>query len=238
MNIIIRHTSILVAATVIVIAGTMFLLWQLSLGSGRRVSSSGNPGPWTVAQVRAFSGYTVLWLGEEYQGLPLTEVTRDVGDDNPNSLSPASKDAFVFTYGSCTIQPGNDACALPLTLIVEPRCYLPPELLSANQKTGPVRNVRGAAEQQDFMGGQVVWTGDVAVSILGSLDPSQVAQALRPVTETGNAISALAAPDKAQCSKIRGRNRSEVIRAMTPIATTPTATPTAPTATATATPTP
>jgi hypothetical protein len=47
-------------------------------------------------------------------------------------------------------------------------------------------------------------------------DPYQAAQDLRPINGPGDAASSLPAPNKAQCSKIKGRPRDEVISRLAP----------------------
>ena len=61
-----------------------------------------------------FDEFTLFWLGETYQGLPLTDT-----------VYAESEKVVLFVYGTC--DPGHEeGCAPPLSLRVEPCVQSPP----------------------------------------------------------------------------------------------------------------
>lgn len=201
-------------------AGALLLVARpFSRDTGTAATS---PGPSSVQEAAQFKDYPLLWLGESFEGLPLTGIVRSLAGDDPNRPVPTAQDDFTFIYGDCT--PGNDGgCAPPLQVLVEPRCFNPPEAFNyLRSGTNPVRG--GAQLKADVPGGPVLWTGDVSVSIFGSADLlDKVIAALTPINAAaiGSASSSvlvdandprspLAPPRGGPCAKIKGRDRANV----------------------------
>lgn len=138
-----------------------------------------------------FQGFPLYWVGPDFQGLPLSGVIRHASP--PGVLQP--EDFVTFSYGTCN--PGDGGCGVPLSIRVEPYCYVQPELIADQAKEGPVQQFRDGADAQFIAGALVVWTGEVAITINGwsrdqimaaaealvsanGLDPTSVDDALPP----------------------------------------------------------
>lgn len=74
--------------------------------------------------VRTFDAYPLLYLGDSFEGLPLVGCDRRQSAGTDYGRPPT--DSFAFVYGTCTIKPGQSACAVPLSVILYPRCDPPP----------------------------------------------------------------------------------------------------------------
>ena len=114
----------------------------------------------SIEEVQGFGDFSLYWLGDEFQGLPLTRIIRQYA---PQTKYP--EDYLVFIYGTCT--PSADAgCMPPLQIRIEPYCYTQPGLFADEAKDGPVFKVRGADAQRISEGLQT-WVGNVGVKIDG-----------------------------------------------------------------------
>jgi hypothetical protein len=100
-----------------------------------------------------FDEYELYWLGEEFQGLPLSRFHRIA---EPDLGVPA--DYVAFVYGTC-----EPPCAAPLTIRIEPYCYNRPSSL------GDSLTVRGVPSQR-VSGALELWTGNVSIRITGKAD--------------------------------------------------------------------
>src|SRR5438270_12301665 len=62
-----------------------------------------------------FNDYPLVFLGPQFQGLPLTGCQRDVTPDKydlDGSVREPATDMFSFIYGTCKLPPGDEArCA-------------------------------------------------------------------------------------------------------------------------------
>jgi len=202
-----------------IVAALVVVTRPSSRGTGTAASS---PGPVTRDEAAQFDGYPLLWLGESFEGLPLTDIVRAISSDDPNYSTPTGQDAFYFIYGDCT--PSADGgCAPPLQVLVTPRCFNPPE--AYNYLKSGTTPVRGQGQlKTDIPGGPVLWTGGIAVSIYTSPERlDRVVAALEPINAAamGSAIrsvvadaadprSDFAAPTGGRCATIKGRDRSKV----------------------------
>lgn len=192
--------------------------------SGSKGSAAMLPGEISPGEAAQFDGYPLLWLGESFEGLPLTTVIRAVASDDPNSPTSTAQDGFYFIYGDCTPPPVDEGgCAPPLTVFVQPRCYNPPDVYG--YVTSGTEAVRGGGQlQRGIPGGPILWTGGIAVSIFTSSDRlERVVAALVPlnaaamgpamrsvVADPADSQSALVAPPGGRCEKIQGRDRSKL----------------------------
>lgn len=136
----------------------------------------------SVEAAKEFDRFPLYWVGEEFQGLPLTGISRSY---RPHLFPP--EDDVVFLYGeSCT--PGG-GCSIPLQILVEPYCYTQPGMIASEAKEGEVFKVRGA-DAQYISSGLRLWMGSVSVRIGAAPERMEaVAQAL----VTANALEATAA---------------------------------------------
>jgi hypothetical protein len=127
----------------------------------------------------------VYFLGESFEGLPLTSV-----DDE--CCSPAY---VLFVYGSCTLSRfGEGGCNTPLQVQVVPISERYPALFSGPSSC-ELLTVRGVPAA--FFGDMLdVYTGKVTVVIFGEPEQIQrVAEALRPLAQTGNLSEPLPSPE-------------------------------------------
>ena len=144
-------------------------------------------GPWTIEEARRFKEFTLYWVGEEFRGLSLTQISRF--RSAPEAAIAANH--FRFTYGTCRIPGGffgDGGCGPPIQITVEPYCldayrhrvYYPDKV--------PFRGEAEASAAGE--GAMYVWTGDVAVRISAhgqSGGPRAVAEALVSVNGLGPA---------------------------------------------------
>ena len=159
------------------VAGLGVLAWGVITTSGEGQDSLGSasdstesqplrtPGPptWTVEDARSFDDFTLYWLGEEIEGLPVTQITRYKFDDPVNPLS--KEDSVSFIYGDCTPRLDEETgCSVPLSIRVEPRCsqairFTPGDFPGEDIS---VRGVPAKYHDEDHI---TIWTDDVTVSI-------------------------------------------------------------------------
>jgi hypothetical protein len=129
-------------------------------------------------QAASFRDFPVYWLGEEFEGLPLTAVLRAWQPRDPRLQmgggGPRGQNAFIFVYGTCRPKGGEQpSCPPPLALRVEPYCDMRPELFDPVLPRGEPLQVRGAQVQK--IGSHLrVWTGSVGITIFTTL-PDEVA---------------------------------------------------------------
>jgi len=154
-----RSLYVLATATVLVVGGVVGWV-GVPRFTGSDVASPALSAPkrWSIADARRFEGYPLYWLGDSFQGLPLTRVKRIVG---------GSGETVAVSYGDCTIPPAAESCPIPLSIYVEPYCQTPPEVVAERVKSGPPVEIRGATVQWTGTDGMMLWTSNVAVSIVG-----------------------------------------------------------------------
>jgi hypothetical protein len=142
-------------------------------------------GDLTLEEARNFAGPPLYFVGEEFEGLPLTAIV--------GKLSP------TFIYGTCEIPAGSEGgCAPPLSIqhwsLSErhPGRYAP--ILTCRRYE--VRGVPAAAWDN---GGLDVYTGDRTVVIFGDDEQQKLraAEALRQVNGALAASDPLPAPNPA-----------------------------------------
>ena len=81
---------------------------------------SGVGGNWSIGDAKQFSDYSLYWVGDDFEGFPLTEIFYDRGD-----LAKSDEDV-LFSYGSCTRNPFSGECEYPLWILVKPHRAGPP----------------------------------------------------------------------------------------------------------------
>ena len=114
-----------------------------------------------------FSDFPIYWVGEEFGGHSLRNITRQVF--SPGSGKPA-QNSVKFLYGDCQAEnPTTDGgCPFPLEIVISPYCLFPPELIGNGTKPPDMVTVRGAAVAVMSRGAIRIWTGDVTIKIYAS----------------------------------------------------------------------
>lgn len=160
----------------------------------RAVSPSETPVPaalhMTLDELKEFRDFPVFWLGEEYQGLPVTGITHYRESGAPEIGIPPQEDVAV-TYGTCTPPepPLEGGCVPPITVFSERPCSMPPSLLVEEAKNGPERRMRGATVQVVVSGNVLVYFGQTMVNIASTRDVGLAAVgALRGANPAGLAL--------------------------------------------------
>ncbi len=126
---------------------------------------------WPIEDARQFDQFSLFWLGEEFEGLPLRNI-----------VNASSEKVVIFIYGSCNPR-GEGGCAPPLSVRVEPCSHEPPGRSLSKDYAGSPYEIRGA--QAVFVGDHLrVWTRDVTVTIFAESGlATRAAGALRLVSE-------------------------------------------------------
>ncbi len=151
-----------VAAGVAVVVGVsiVLLVWDDSANG------------WSIEDARQFDAFSLSWVGDEFEGLPLTAI----------SFTESEK-VFFFAYGSC--DPGRDGgCAPPLSLTIEPCNLAPPGRYLSPGGPGVPFEIRGAQAAFSPAGQLRVWTREVTVAVFAEQGLAlEAAGALRLLTE-------------------------------------------------------
>ena len=133
---------------------------------------------WTVEEARQFDKFELFWLGEEYNGLPLTAVTFLV----------------QFVYGT-GVYHDSSSWSAPIVVEINHRCTYPPEkfywehLYTSHGLTLSETKVRGLdgylITGDDESEGLRFWTGESVVTVWSEIEQApvhQVAEDLVPVS--------------------------------------------------------
>ncbi len=198
-----RKSGIFVALVAVAggIGATWFFLWDGSHDQNAdAVTPIETPVPaavhMTLEELRQFDDFPVFWLGEEYQGLPLTDITHYRESGSPGVGVPPQEDIAV-TYGTCTPPepPLEGGCLPPIVVFTERPCAEPVSLLADEAKEGPARIMRGATVQMVFSGNVLVYFGQTTVNIASTKREFGLAavNALRGANDAGLTM----APDTA-----------------------------------------
>jgi hypothetical protein len=117
-------------------------------------------GDWTIEEAQRFEEFSLYWVGEEFRGLPLTDISRfDSRSNDPPVLRP--ENSVTFMYGTCK-PPGDGGCSPPIQIIVQPYCKM--AFVHAGDNPEPFRKgaeISGAEIESNLY----VWTGNAAVQI-------------------------------------------------------------------------
>jgi hypothetical protein len=184
-----------VVAFVIAFLLSAALLSVLGEGGGSAKPASAGQINWTIDDAKNFRGFSLFWLGENYDGLPLTKIIRYKFQPDPSKMWVFPEDSVTFLYGSCTPSP-DSGCAAPVQIILEPYCMRPPELLAEGVRGTPFAVRQAVAEQ---VGDHLrLWTGDASITIFADgLQPqTEIAAKIMPVDASpGDSLDALGPPD-------------------------------------------
>ncbi len=149
-----------------------------------------------------FSDFPIYWVGDEINGLSLDYIARNV-------FSPEvgiTTNTLTFFYGECVFReaPAEGGCSRPLTIVVEPYCLVPPEMIAPEAATAGMARVRDAADAMMAGGGLRIWTGSATIKIYASslelIDDATAALVSVNGLGPSDTADALPAPDR-DCSE-------------------------------------
>jgi hypothetical protein len=109
-----------------------------------------------------FQEFPIYWLGESFEGLPLTSV--DVADYSDYEGQPTRE--VLVIYGSCVVRAGDEGCGIPLTIQISRFCESPVEAIRVAQ-AGDGVGLRGAKASAESPSSLRLRTGNVAIGIDG-----------------------------------------------------------------------
>lgn len=157
----------------VVAAGAALLAASTAAGVSLALfASDGGQDGWSIDEARAFEGFTLLWVGDEYEGLPLRRIGYVSGEK-----------VFLFTYGSCNPR-GEGGCAPPLSVRIEPCNLAPPGRYLSPGGPGAPFEIRGVQAAFSPAGHLRVWTREVTVTLFAEQGLAlEAAGALRLVSE-------------------------------------------------------
>ncbi len=121
-----------------------------------------------LTEAQQFEEFGLYWLGDSFQGLPLTRIFRK---DYAGPYAGSRRNIVGLDYGDCTIPTdlpdgAERACSIPLTIQVRPYCEVTLQMVADSVKTGAPVDVRGAPAQ--WTGGDIIlWTSTSSISIAG-----------------------------------------------------------------------
>ncbi|MEX2237120.1 MAG: hypothetical protein WEB00_06270 [Dehalococcoidia bacterium] len=110
-----------------------------------------------VTRAEKFNEYPLFWVGETYEGLPISGIRVDSARS-------------IVGYGTCTLPQGEGGCSIPLQIQIQPICLHWPARFSATPTDVPrpdelapytVRGVRARSTD----GGLELYTDEVAIKI-------------------------------------------------------------------------
>lgn len=179
-------------------AVTGVALSLLGGGGGSAAPASAGQITWTIEDAKAFTDFPLYWLGESYEGLPLTKIIRYRYDPEPPISPIEAENIVLFIYGSCTPGP-ESGCAPPLSIRVEPYCMKPPERIATAVRGTPFE-VRGAVAEQ-IAGDLRIWTEEVSVKVFteGAASQVEAVEKLRLVSEGPKGAQRTLGPPTASC---------------------------------------
>jgi hypothetical protein len=169
------------------LSATALAVSLLDDGGGSAAPASAGQIRWTIEDAQQFREFPLYWLGESYEGLPLTDIVRAKYEYevHPQAVKfvgqeVMKEDLVGFVYGTC--DPGNDGgCAPPLVIRVEPYCVNPNLKVKKAFTPGPPFDIRGALAQEEA--GKLVVKTDVAVTISGAEIRGDNALAIRAAND-------------------------------------------------------
>jgi hypothetical protein len=155
---------------------------------------------WTVNDAENFDDFSLYWLGESYEGLPLTAIIRYTYVPEPPTPALTAEDSVTFIYGDCTPVGEEGSCVPPVSITLEPYCMKPPEIYPQALRLGEPFEVRGATAER-ITGHLRVWAEDAAMTIFsdGSKPDIQVAEDLTAVNDVAVAAGTPLGPVDVSC---------------------------------------
>jgi hypothetical protein len=158
------------------------------------------PSRMTIDQAQTFQDYPVFWVGEEFEGLPVTSIHHERYSP-PAGIAQPDTDSVDVVYGDCTPTGSPPTCVPPVQIQSTPYCLLPPTMAAEGVLQGESFDLRGASAQWVGAGHTLVLhTGESTVVIIATegkdaalevanhlrasngLGPSSASEPLGPVT--------------------------------------------------------
>jgi hypothetical protein len=176
----------------LVLGGGVATLAYSAAAGGDRPEFDAAHSDLTIEGAAAFPDFPLYAVGESFEGLPLTGVTRRL--EARVAPDPARANFVGFRYGDCT--PSSDAgCPAPLEIQVWPACERNLSSYSLTPAGDPLPHerltVRGVPAAS-FEGGQrlEIYTGSVSVVLFGAGEAQllRAAEALRAVNASGPGV--------------------------------------------------
>ena len=160
---------------------------------------------WTVEDARGFNEFPLYWLGESYEGLPLTSMRLSTDGDGVRHAT--------FFYGEPSLAGGapSQSWLPPLEVDIQPYCgFSPEEFLSYEEDYEAevigvqIRSVNGYLRRHSPREASLVlWTGGSAIYMStwkSELDIEDAAGDLIPIAEgTGATLHPLPPPITTSC---------------------------------------
>lgn len=123
-----KHTaSAIMLTAVVIVAGVLAGLGVQRLLDSRGASAGIDAADACVKQAAAFGEYPLVFAGKSVLGYPLgscQDMKTDRVTDELGRIAREASNQYSFGYGDCTIPPGRDSCAIPVTIVVDPPCGL------------------------------------------------------------------------------------------------------------------
>ncbi len=160
-----RILPLLIAGALVATAVAVLVATEIRDGSQRLPDSSYlqlTPGDAEFSEFpNEFADFPIYWVGDEFGGHNLRYVIRHIFSGE-NVIEPENSVSFI--YGTCEIV-GEGGCSPPLQVIIEPYCYVPPELVGNGTRPSGIEKMRGGADAIEVGGGVRLWTGDVTIKV-------------------------------------------------------------------------
>ena len=161
---------------------------------------------WTVEDARGFNEFPLYWLGESYEGLPLTSMRLSTDGDGFKHAT--------FFYGEPSLAGGapSQSWLPPLEVDIQPYCGFPPEEFlwwagryhESETTSVQIRGVDGYVERYSSSEASLaLWTGGSVIYLSTwktELDIEQAARNLIPIAEgIGATLNPLPPPLPTSC---------------------------------------
>jgi hypothetical protein len=110
-----------------------------------------------VQQAKGFTDFPLLWLGEVFQGYPLTAFLRQKSE---------TQDAVYLIYGTCQAPSGMDepSCVPPVEVVTNAAGAVPSPDKVDDRVAGKPTTVRGVTSRV-LSGSPFLWTGGVTITV-------------------------------------------------------------------------
>ncbi len=160
---------------------------------------------WTVDDARGFNEFSLYWLGDSYEELPLTSMRFSIDGDGVRHA--------IFFYGEPSLAGGapSQSWLPPLEVDIQPYCgYSPEEFLGHDRyvesdiSSVRIRGVDGYLERYSSSEAiLVLWTGGSTIHLSTwktELDIEQAARNLIPIADdTSATLNPLPPPTTTSC---------------------------------------
>ncbi len=143
------------------------------------------------AELEAFPGFGVYWLGTAVDGFKLTHVYHQPG--RLDVVNAPGAEAINLIYGECGPEPCNPA----IQINIQPACSVTPSF--ALGATEPVTLPGGAMLRRAGPGHVLIWSGGSFVTVYSTARPELIDSLLARLRTARAPGSGLVAPDFFRC---------------------------------------